>query len=99
VIVDASVGSDGSAYYIRAAMCAASIANVPSDYDIYALAALRYVADGSNATTTTPTSSDWSDSDNSETECTDLDDSKIVPYESEDAPTTVLDKALLVCRN
>ena len=54
-------------------MCAATIANVPSDYDIYALAALRYVADGSNATTTTPTSSDWSDSDNSETECTDFD--------------------------
>lgn len=80
-------------------MCSASIANVPSDYDIYALAALRYVAEGSNATTTTPTSSDWSDSNNDESECTDFDDSNIVPYVSKDAPTDILDTAILVGRN
>lgn len=80
-------------------MCSASIANVPSDYDIYALAALRYVAEGSRPTTTAPTSSDWSDSNNNSTECTDLDDSKIVPYVPEDAPSDILETAILVCRN
>lgn len=96
VIVDTSVGSDGDAYYIRAAMCAASIAAVPSSYDIYALAALRYVASGSTATTTAPTSSDWSDSDNSETTCSDFADSNLVPLDATAAPTTVLDSTILV---
>lgn len=78
-------------------MCAATVTNVPSDYDIYALAALRYVAEGSEPTKTAPTSNDWSDSNNNETECTDFPDSSIVPYEPEDAPTDVFDTAILVC--
>jgi hypothetical protein len=98
VIVDTSVGTSGSAYYIRAAICTATLQDVPSGYDIYGLAALRYVADGSTVTTTTPTSSDWSDSNNNETECADWDDSNIVPYVSKDAPASVLDKTILVCR-
>lgn len=94
--MDTSVGSDGDAYYIRAAMCAASIAGVPSDYDIFALAALRYVASGSTPTTAAPTSSDWSDSDNTESTCTDFPDASLVPLVSEDAPSTALDSVILV---
>lgn len=78
-------------------MCSATIAGVPSDYDIYALAILRYVAEGSKPTRTTPDSSDWRDSVNNETECADFPDSRIVPYESEDAPTDIFDTAILVC--
>ncbi|KAF9516441.1 multicopper oxidase [Hydnum rufescens UP504] len=72
-IIKTTVGTHGSAYYVRAAMCAASIANVPSNYDITALAVLRYVATGSKATTTLPSSTDWSDSVNNDTTCYDLD--------------------------
>ena len=77
-------------------MCAASVANVPSGYDIFALAALRYVAHGSNPTKTPPTSSDSSDSNNNETVCVDFPNSSIVPYEREDAPTGIFDTAILV---
>lgn len=90
------MGSDGDAYYIRAAMCAASIAFVPSDYDIFALAALRYVASGSTPTTTAPTSSDWSDSTNDDSTCYDWPDSNLVPYTSVDPPSTVLDSVVMV---
>ena len=78
-------------------MCAASIANVPSDYDIFALAALRYVDRGYKPTKTPPTSSDWGDSNNNETECTDFPDSSIVPYKPENVPTNIYDVAILVC--
>lgn len=96
IIVDTSVGSDGDAYYIRAAICAAALAGVPSGYDIFALAALRYVADGSTPTTTDPTSSDWSDSDNSEATCSDFPDSSLVPLATDNAPSSVLDSVILV---
>ena len=79
-------------------MCAASVANVPSGYDIFALAALRYVANGNDPTKTSPTSSDWSDSNNNEKVCVDFPDSSIVPYEREDAPTKIFDNAILVSR-
>ena len=74
-------------------MCAPSVANVPSDS---ALAALRYVDEGSEPTKTPPTSSDWSDSNNDETECTDFPDTSIVPYNPENAPTHIYDVAILV---
>ena len=96
MIVDTSVGVSGSSYYIRAAMCAASIATVPSDYDITALAVLRYVADGATSGTDTPTSTDWSDSVNGEATCYDLTGDVLKPAVALDAPTTVLDSTVLV---
>jgi len=95
VIVDTSVGADGSAYYIRAAMCSATIPFVPSDFNIFALAALRYVAKGSTPTHTSPKSVDWADSVDNASECTDFPDSNLVPYEQEDAPADILDAAFL----
>ncbi|KAF9516469.1 multicopper oxidase [Hydnum rufescens UP504] len=91
-IIKTTVGTDGSAYYVRAAMCAASIANVPSTYDITALAVLRYVATGSEATTTLPSSTDWSDSVNNDITCYDLDTTGVsmTPLIASNPPTTVV---------
>ena len=79
-------------------MCAAAIANVPTDYDITALAVLRYVASGSNATTTLPTSTDWSDSVNDEATCYDLDSTgaTLTPITAIDPPTTLIGSTVLV---
>lgn len=96
IIVNTNVGTTGSAYYIRAAMCAASIANVPSDYDIFALAALRYVAPGTTPSTAAPTSSDWSDSDNTEGTCHDFADADLVPLVRGSVPLIALDSVVLV---
>jgi hypothetical protein len=88
------VGTDGSAYYVRAAMC---IGKVPSNYDITALAVLRYVATGSKATTTLPSSTDWSDSVNNST-CYDLDTTGVTmtPLIASDPPTTVVSSTVMV---
>jgi len=79
-------------------MCSATIPYVPSDFNIFTLAALRYVAEGSTPTHTPPTSVDWADSVDNASECTDFPDSNLVPYEHEDAPTDILDTAFLVSR-
>ena len=80
-------------------MCAASVTNVPSGYDITALAVLRYVAHGCKAPTTTlPSSTDWSDSVNNETTCYDLDatGASLTPIDAINPPTTVIDSTVLV---
>lgn len=96
VIVDTSVGVTGDAYYIRAAMCAASIAAVPVDFDVTALAILRYVASGTTATTALPTSSDWADSTNNDPICFDFADADLVPAEPIDPPSKAIDSVILV---
>jgi len=76
-------------------MCSATIPFVPSNFNIFALAALRYVAEGSTPTHTPPTSVDWADTVDNASEYT---DSNLFPYEQEDAPTDILDAAFLASR-
>lgn len=96
MLVNTTAGTSGSAFYVRAAMCAASIASVPTDYDIFALAALRYTSTGSPLNTAAPTSTDWSDSNNADTTCQDFPDGNLVPFVKQNAPTSVLDSVILV---
>lgn len=96
MIVDTSVGATGDAYFIRAAMCAASIAAVPADFDVTALAILRYVASGTTPTTALPTSNDWADSTNNDATCFDFADADMVPAEPIDPPQKAIDSVILV---
>lgn len=96
MIVDTSVGVIGDAYFIRAAMCAATIAGVPDNFDITAMAVLRYVATGSTPTTSPPSSTDWADSTNNDTTCYDFADANLVPAEPINPPRKAIGDVILV---
>jgi hypothetical protein len=94
VIVDTSVGSVGDSYYLRAQMNTACLTTLPDDFSNTTYAIVRYVEeDGTGASTTDPTSSDWTDVV-SGAECTDLDTSSLTPIVVKDAPTTVVKRGM-----
>ncbi|CAE6510274.1 unnamed protein product, partial [Rhizoctonia solani] len=94
VIVDTSVGSVGDAYWLRAQMNTACLTTLPDDFANTTYAIVRYVEeDGTGASTTDPTTSDWTDVV-SGAECTDLDTSSLTPIVVKDAPTTVVKRGM-----
>ncbi|CAE7189797.1 unnamed protein product [Rhizoctonia solani] len=94
VIVDTSVGSVGDSYWLRAEMNTACLTTLPDDFSNTTYAIVRYVEeDGTGASTTDPTSSDWTDVV-SGAECTDLDTSSLTPIVAKDAPTTVVKRGM-----
>ncbi|CAE6463521.1 unnamed protein product, partial [Rhizoctonia solani] len=94
VIVDTSVGSVGDAYWLRAQMNTACLTTLPDDFANTTYAIVRYVEeDGTGASTTDPTTSDWTDVV-SGAECTDLDTSSLTPIVAKDAPTTVVKRGM-----
>ncbi|KAG8775201.1 laccase, multicopper oxidase, benzenediol:oxygen oxidorectuctase [Ceratobasidium sp. 428] len=94
-IVDTSIGSVGDAYWMRAEMNTACLTVLPTDFANTTYAIMRYVDEigSSTATTTDPTSSDWTDVLG--TECRDLDTASLVPIVAQDAPTTVVQRGLI----
>ncbi|QRV84926.1 Multicopper oxidase [Ceratobasidium sp. AG-Ba] len=95
VIVDTSVGSVGDAYWMRAEMNTACLTVLPDDFANTTFAIMRYVDEigSSTATTSDPTSSDWTDVLG--TECSDIDTASLVPIIVQDAPTTVVNRGIL----
>ncbi|EUC61473.1 multi-copper oxidase laccase-like protein, putative, partial [Rhizoctonia solani AG-3 Rhs1AP] len=95
VIVDTSVGSVGESYWLRAQMNTACLTTLPDDFANTTYAIIRYVEeDGTSASTTDPTTSDWTDVV-SGAECTDIDTSSLTPIVAKDAPTTVVQRGML----
>ncbi|KDN38419.1 hypothetical protein RSAG8_09513, partial [Rhizoctonia solani AG-8 WAC10335] len=94
VIVDTSVGSVGDSYWMRAQMNTACLTTIPDDFANTTYAIVRYVEeDATGASTTDPTTSDWTDVV-SGAECTDLDTSSLTPIVAKDAPTTVVKRGM-----
>ncbi|CAE6524257.1 unnamed protein product [Rhizoctonia solani] len=95
VIVETSVGSVGDSYWMRAQMNTACLTTLPDDFANTTYAIVRYVEeDGTGASTTDPTTSDWTDVV-SGAECIDLDTSSLTPIVAKDAPTTVVKRGML----
>ncbi|KAB5588854.1 hypothetical protein CTheo_7708 [Ceratobasidium theobromae] len=95
VIVDTSVGSVGDAYWLRAEMNTACLTTLPDDFANTTYAIVRYVEeDGTGASTTDPTTSDWTDVVSGES-CVDIDTSSLTPIVAKDAPTNVVKRGTL----
>ncbi|ETW83287.1 multicopper oxidase [Heterobasidion irregulare TC 32-1] len=80
-IIDTNVGSAGDAYWLRATMNTDCFFSTDSTLNTTAYAILRY-----GASTSEPTSADWTDV--LPDDCVDLDDSQLVPIIAKDAPAT-----------
>ncbi|KAB5589735.1 hypothetical protein CTheo_6830 [Ceratobasidium theobromae] len=94
VIVDTSVGSVGDAYWLRAQMNTACLTTLPDDFANTTYAIVRYVEeDGTGASTTDPTTSDWTDVVSGES-CIDIDTSSLTPIVVKDAPTNVVKRGM-----
>ncbi|KAB5588238.1 hypothetical protein CTheo_8320 [Ceratobasidium theobromae] len=94
VIVDTSVGSVGDAYWLRAQMNTACLTTLPYDFANTTYAIVRYVEeDGTGASTTDPTTSDWTDVVSGES-CVDIDTSSLTPIVAKDAPTNVVKRGM-----
>jgi hypothetical protein len=94
VIVDTSIGSVGDAYWLRAEMNTACLTVLPDDFSNTTYAIVRYVnEDGTGASTSDPTTSDWTDVVSGEA-CTDIDTSSLTPIIAKDAPTTVVKRGM-----
>ncbi|KAB5592773.1 hypothetical protein CTheo_3757 [Ceratobasidium theobromae] len=93
-IIDTSVGSVGDAYWLRAEMNTACLTTLPDDFANTTYAIVRYVnANGGGASTTNPTSSDWTDVVSGEA-CHDLDTASLTPIVVKNPPTNVVKRAM-----
>ncbi|KAI0033491.1 Cupredoxin [Vararia minispora EC-137] len=82
VILDASVGSEGDAYWLRAKMNTNCFATIDDTLNSTVFAIVRYGASSGSD----PTTSDWTDV--LPDDCTDLDDSVLIPAVESDPPST-----------